>query len=169
MVDGGFGFGNGRLLPAGPLREPFETGMARCDAGVRIGAVQVPLPDFGRRPVFAASLQPNPADAVRLRDRKVLAFAGIARPEKFFTSLQQLGSTIAKTETFPDHAPYDEDTVMRLVEAAHRLNAIPVTTAKDFVRLPASARQMVDILRVSLAFAAPDKVDAFLNDRLRRV
>jgi len=169
VVDGGYGFGNGRLLPAGPLRETIEDGMSRCDAVVLIGAVTVPLPDFGRRPVFTASLQPNPADAVRLRDRRVLAFAGIGRPEKFFTSLQQLGATIAKAETFPDHAPYTEDTVMRLVQAAHQLNAIPVTTAKDFVRLPATARQMVDVLRVSLTFAAPDKVDAFLKDRLSRV
>lgn len=169
VVDGGYGFGNGRLLPAGPLRESIEDGMARCDGVVLIGKAEVPLPDFGRRPVFAASLEPNAADAVRLRGRRVLAFAGIGRPEKFFTSLQQVGAIIAGTEVFPDHAPYNEDTVMRLVEAAQRLNAIPVTTAKDLVRLPAAARQMVDVLRVSLMFTASDKVSVFLSDRLRRV
>lgn len=168
VVDGGYGFGNGQLLPAGPLREPAEAGLARSDAIVLIGKATVPLPDFGRRPVFAATLEPNPADAVRLRDRRVLAFAGIGRPEKFFDSLQQVGATIVKTETFPDHAPYSEDTVMRLVETAHRLNAIPVTTAKDLVRLPVSGRAMVDVLRISLAFGAPDRVDAFIMDRISR-
>lgn len=169
VVDGGYGFGNGRLLPAGPLRESIEDGIGRSDAIVLIGEKTVALPDFGRRPIFTASLEPNPADAVRLRGRQVLAFAGIGRPEKFFTSLQQLGATIVKTEHFPDHAPYSEDTIMRLVESAHRLNAIPVTTIKDLVRLPPAARQMVDTLRVSLVFTSPDKVDAFLADKIRRV
>lgn len=168
VVDGGYGFGNGLQLPAGPLREPIEDGMSRCDALVVIGPRSVALPDFGRRPVFAASLDPNPADAVRLRGRRVLAFAGIGRPEKFFASLQQLGATVAQTATFPDHAPYTPDAVMRLVETAHQLNAIPVTTAKDQVRLPAKARPMVDVLRVVLNFAEPQKLDAFLQDRLFR-
>lgn len=166
VVDGGYGFGNGLQLPAGPLREPVEEGLARCDALVVIGPRSVPLPDFGRRPVFAATLDPNPADAVRLRGRSVLAFAGIGRPEKFFISLQQLGATVVQTATFPDHAPYSPDTVMRLVETAHKLNAIPVTTAKDQVRLPARARQMVDVLRVVLNFAEPQRVDDYLRSRL---
>ena len=169
VVDGGFGFGNGQLLPAGPLREPADVGLARSDAIVLIGPQTVALPDFGRRPVFAAHLQPNAADAVRLRDRHVLAFAGIGRPEKFFASLREIGAQVVKTETFPDHAPYSEETVMRLVETAHRLNAIAVTTVKDLVRLPSAARQMVDTLRVSLVFSAPDKVDSFLMDKLGRV
>jgi tetraacyldisaccharide 4'-kinase len=166
VVDGGYGFGNGLQLPAGPLREPVDEGLARCDAVVVIGPRTVALPDFGRRPVFAATLEPNAADAVRLRDRKVLAFAGIGRPEKFFTSLQQVGATVVQTATFPDHAPYSPDTVMRLVETAHDLHAIPVTTAKDQVRLPAKARAMVDVLRVSLVFAEPQKLDAWLQTRL---
>lgn len=172
VVDGGYGFGNGLQLPAGPLREPIEAGLSRCDAVVLIGPRNVPLPDFGRRPVFTATLEPNPADAVRLRGRRVLAFAGIGRPEKFFTSLQQLGATVVQTATFPDHAPYTPDTIMRLVETAHRLNAIPVTTAKDQVRLPAEAQPMVDVLRVVLTFAEPQRMDDYLraglNDRVAR-
>lgn len=166
VVDGGYGFGNGLQLPAGPLREPIEDGLARCDALVVIGPRSVTLPDFGRRPVFNATLEPNAADAVRLRGRRVLAFAGIGRPEKFFTSLQQLGATVVQTATFPDHAPYTPDTVMRLVETAHSLNAIPVTTAKDQVRLPANAHAMVDVLRVSLAFAEPQAFDTYLQKQL---
>lgn len=166
VVDGGYGFGNGLQLPAGPLREPIEDGLARCDALVVIGPRSVALPDFGRRPVFNATLEPNAADAVRLRGRRVLAFAGIGRPEKFFTSLQQLGATVVQTATFPDHAPYTPDTVMRLVETAHSLNAIPVTTAKDQVRLPANAHAMVDVLRVSLVFAEPQAFDAYLQKQL---
>lgn len=167
VVDGGYGFGNGLQLPAGPLRESIADGMARCHAVVVIGPRSVALPDFGRRPVFNATLEPNPADAVRLRDRKVLAFAGIGRPEKFFTSLQQLGANVVRTATFPDHAPYTPDIVMRLAETAHSLGAIPVTTAKDHVRLPPEAHAMVDVLRVSLTFAEPQKLVAYLQGQLQ--
>lgn len=169
VVDGGYGFGNGRLLPAGPLREPIAEGLERCDAVVLIGKPVVPLPSFGGRPVFRAELVPNPADAVRLRGRRALAFAGIGRPEKFYASLRQAGVEIAATKSFPDHAPYSEDAVMRLVEQAHALHAIPVTTAKDQTRLPRAARSMVDVLRVSLAFADPTAVEQFLKGKLVRV
>lgn len=169
VVDGGYGFGNGRLLPAGPLREPIAEGLERCDAVILIGKPVVPLPSFGMRPVFRAELEPNAADVVRLRGRRALAFAGIGRPEKFYASLRQARVEIAATKSFPDHAPYSEDAVMRLVEQAHALHAIPVTTAKDQMRLPRAARSMVDVLRVSLAFADPTAVEQFLKGKLVRV
>lgn len=166
VVDGGYGFGNGRLLPAGPLREPVHSGLSRSDAVVVVGPRSVELPSFGALPVFDAEFMPDPQDAARLRNRRVLAFAGIGRPEKFFASLRRLGSTVVGTRAFPDHAPYSEDTVMRLVEQAHDLDAVPVTTAKDLTRLPPDAHRMVEVLRVSLVFAAADAVERFLLSRL---
>lgn len=166
VFDGGYGIGNGRLLPAGPLREPLADGLARADAAIVIGPVTAPLPDVGRKPVFVATLQPDAEDAARLCGRRVLAFAGIGRPEKFFATLEQLGAEIVQRRSFPDHAPYTPDTVMRLAEEAQTLDAIPVTTAKDQVRLPTEARPMVECLHVDLHFAVPDAVAAFLQERL---
>ncbi|MFC3674195.1 tetraacyldisaccharide 4'-kinase [Ferrovibrio xuzhouensis] len=166
VFDGSYGIGNGRLLPAGPLREPVAEGLARTDAVVVIGPATGPLPDFGRLPVFAADLQPDAEDAARLRGRRVLAFAGIGRPEKFFASLERLGAEIVQRQAFADHAPYAPDSVMRLAEAAQQQDALPVTTAKDHVRLPAEARAMIDCLRVELRFAAPDTVTDFFGQRL---
>ena len=98
-----------------------------------------------------------------------MAFAGIGRPEKFFATLEQLGAEIVHRQAFADHAPYTPDTVMQLVEAAQQHNAVPVTTAKDHVRLPADARPMIECLRVVLQFAAPDAVGTFLRERLGHV
>jgi tetraacyldisaccharide 4'-kinase len=168
VVDGGYGFGNRRLLPAGPLREPIADGLARTDAIILIGTARTSLPDFGTRPVFRAELRPDAEDAARLYRRRVLAFAGIARPEKFFDSLRQIDAEIVETKSFPDHAAYQPDMIMRLVERAHALNAVPVTTTKDLARFPVEARKMVECLRVALRFADPAAMDAFFAERLSR-
>lgn len=169
VVDSDYGFGNGRLLPAGPLRENISDGLARSDAVILLGDGAAPLPNFGTLPVFRAGLVPEADDVLHLRGKRVLAFAGIARPEKFFATLQQAGVIIADNRTFPDHAAYNEDTIMRLAEAAHALNAVPVTTAKDLVRFPPEARPMVECLRVELRFDDEKAVSDFLQSRLPHV
>lgn len=169
VVDADYGFGNGRLLPAGPLRESLGDGLSRSDAVVVLGNGMAKLPDFGPLPVFRADLVPDPQDAQHLQGKRVLAFAGIARPEKFFASLDQAGAILVQRRAFPDHAAYDEDLVMRLVEAAQAENALPVTTAKDLVRFPPEARPMVACLNVSLRFRDEPAVAGFLQGRVRLV
>jgi tetraacyldisaccharide 4'-kinase len=150
VVDAGAGFGNGRVLPAGPLREPVADGLARADAVVLIGDGEVVLPPG--LPVLPARLVPDEA-GLRLRGRRVFAFAGIGRPEKAFATLAETGAVLAGTRAFADHHAYDEDDIARIVEDAAALAAEPVTTRKDWVRLPDSARALVGVLDVTLAFA----------------
>lgn len=169
VIDSDYGFGNGRLLPAGPLREPLADGLARAGAVIVIGDGAAALPGFGALPLFRARLVPDATDASRLRGRRVLAFAGIARPEKFFASLQQVGAVVVDRRSFPDHAAYSEDAIMRLIEAAQAQDAVPVTTEKDLARFPTEARPMVECLRVALRFDDDEAVDAFLRERLRHV
>ena len=169
VVDAGYGFGNGRLLPAGPLREPVAAGLARASAVVLIGddrdrlaaALQGRVPE-----VLTARLVPDDA-ALRLKGRKVLAFAGIGRPAKFFATLAELGAEVVETVPFADHHAYTPDEAMRLVEAAQKQGAVPVTTAKDFVRLPEGAARMVTALRVHLRFDRPDALGRVLDPALR--
>lgn len=153
VIDGGTGFGNGRVLPAGPLREPVAAAAVRCRAAVLIGedrtnaAAALP-PDL---PVLRASLVPGP-QAASLAGRRVLAFTGIAVPEKFYASLAATGAEIVARRSFADHhlfTPAEREAV--LADAA-RLQAIPVTTAKDAVRLPADLRPRVTVLGVALAW-----------------
>lgn len=164
VVDGGYGFGNGRLLPAGPLREPLDQGLARATAVVLIGDDPRHLADtLGRRlPVLRAQLVPDDA-ALRLKGRKVLAFAGIGRPAKFFETLARLGAEIVQCVALADHHPYTADEARRLVEDAQRLDAVPVTTAKDFVRLPNGSRRMVTPVHVRLRFDEPADLDRLLE------
>jgi tetraacyldisaccharide 4'-kinase len=178
VVDGGSGFGNGLILPAGPLRERPADGLKRADALVVMGPDRAGIGELAARhgpparlglPALGARLVPSPEDAARLRGRKVLAFAGIGRPEKFFATLAELGAEIVARIPFPDHHAYTPDEVMRLAEMAQERQAVPVTTEKDLVRLPADARAMVEALRVELAWGDPAAVDAVLEPVVRRV
>lgn len=168
VVDAGYGFGNGSLLPAGPLRESLADGLARSDAVIRIGQGDA-AKSYGTLPVFQASLRPDPEDAAAFKGQRLLAFAGIGRPEKFFHSLHDTGADLVAMHAFADHAEYTPDRIMRLVEEANRLNALPVTTAKDLMRFPPEARAMVRCLRVDLDFDDEAGLLAFLRERLQHV
>lgn len=167
VIDGHYGLGNGRLIPAGPLREPLEDALARIQAAVVIGRDESGLAErLARRLlVLAARLVPDPAARV-LKGKRVLAFAGIGRPSKFFATLEELGCTLVARHGFPDHHPYTPDEIMRLVEAASAGGAVPVTTEKDLMRFPLEARPMVTALRVALEWRDEAALDPLLRPLL---
>ena len=163
VIDGGYGLGNGRVMPAGPLRESLDSGLARADAVVLIGEDETGLVAeiAARRPVLRARLAPTEA-AKALAGKPVLAFAGIGRPEKFFRTLAELGCQIVDAVPYPDHHVYRPDEIMRLVEMANEAGAEPVTTEKDFARLPPEARLMVRAVPVELAWQDEAAIDRLL-------
>jgi len=167
VIDGGAGFGNGRVIPEGPLREPIAAAAARCAAAVLIGpdttAAGALLPPA--TPILAARIAPNPSDLAAL-PQHILAFAGIGRPEKFFATLRQHGHPPRHSLAFPDHHPYTEADLARIRAAAARLDAVPVTTEKDFVRLPEAARAGILQLRIALVWEDATRIDAFLTEAL---
>lgn len=158
-VDGGYGFGNRRVMPAGPLRERLSSGLARADAAVVIGTDATGALNGIQHycPVHKAHLMPYPDYAIT--GKSVFAFAGIGRPEKFYATLRQIGCTVVATKDFPDHHRYAPQQIMQLCEKAAALGAIPVTTEKDYVRLPDEAKAMVHALRVELEWADPKALD----------
>lgn len=161
VVDGGSGFGNGRLLPAGPLREPVAAAAARCQAAVLIGADRTGalarLPPH--LPVLRADLV---QDAPFLVGRRVLAFAGIGRPRKFADSLEAAGATVVALRPFPDHHPYRQAEVQQILAEAAAAGALAVTTAKDATRLPPDLRGAVTIAPVRLVLQDPTALAALL-------
>jgi tetraacyldisaccharide 4'-kinase len=170
VVDGGFGFGNGRVIPAGPLREPVAAAAARCRAAVLIGAdesnalAQLP-PGL---PVLRAKLVAGP-EAAMLAGQPVFAFCGIASPTKFFNTLQEAGAVLAGRESFADHYPYDEGDLTDLLAQAEALRAVPVTTKKDFVRIPPQFRARVTVVTVALAWDEPAEIESLLDPLVARV
>ncbi len=154
VIDGGYGFGNGLLLPAGPLREPVATAAARCAAAVLIGPDEVnslaAVP--AALPVLHARLKPD--CAASLCGVPVIAFAGIGRPQKFFDSVAELGATLCAKIEFPDHHSYSCNEVERLCARALVQGARLVTTEKDFVKIPAVLRTNMLVVTVRLEWQA---------------
>jgi len=160
-IDGGYGFGNGQVIPAGPLREPIAAGLDRCDAIVILGEDQRGIAQQidNTCPIYRARIVAYPDSA--LAGQQVVAFAGIARPSKFYSTLLEMGCEIVGTQDFPDHHKFDPDEVIKICDHASQLGAIPVTTEKDYVRLPDEARALIKTIRISLEWE-----DANAHERL---
>ncbi len=171
VIDGGFGFGNGRIIPAGPLREPIARGLARAEAVVLVGPDEVGVVDQLKR-YDVALLRTEIAPALKahkLRGRAVVAFAGIGRPAKFFRTLEAVGCEVIGRVAFPDHHRYSPDEIMNLVENAGAKGAIAVTTEKDWVRLPQEAKPMVQPVAVSLVWQDPEAVREIMAPALANI
>ncbi len=155
VVDGAYGFGNGRVIPAGPCREPVARALARADAVVLVGDDRTGLAGrLGGVEVLRARLVPGP-EAADFAGRKVLAFAGIGRPDKFFATLAAAGAELVGRVAFADHHPYAAAEIAGLAERARVAGAVLVTTAKDSVRIPEALRPAAAVLTVTLEWDDP--------------
>jgi len=162
VIDSETGFGNRRLIPAGPLREPVEQGLARADAVVLIGEGAFQLPPFGG-PIFRAVLHPSAPD--RFAGRSVFAMAGIGRPEKFFRTLQAMGARVVGTRAFADHHRYTLLEIEAVKQIAANAGALLVTTEKDYVRIDVNRREGILPVPVHAVFADDPNLSMLL-DRL---
>jgi tetraacyldisaccharide 4'-kinase len=140
VIDARRGIGNGRVIPAGPLRAPLGGQLDRADALIVVGessrADQVATEARKRSlPLLRAQLRPEGEFMAALATGRVLAFAGIADPEKFFTTLTMGGICLAATRSFPDHHRYTRAEARALCDEADREGLVLVTTEKDLVRL----------------------------------
>jgi tetraacyldisaccharide 4'-kinase len=176
VIDSERGIGNGLVFPAGPLRAPLPAQLARTDVLVVIGtgtaaqAVAAAVAASGK-PVLPAHLEPDARAVAKLEGKRVLAFAGIGDPGRFFRTLQASGIEVAEQRAFADHHRFSVQEVEALVADAKRDGLIPVTTEKDLVRLrgdaelSARAREIMPF-PVTLQFDDAAGLRTFLADRL---
>ncbi len=163
VVDAGAGFGNGYCIPAGPLREPVEAGLSRADVVLLIGEGDVATPGLPEgAPALRARLEPR-TTGLSLDGARVIAFAGIGRPEKFFDTVRDLGADIIQQVGFPDHAPFAPKMLRRLEADAAREDAILVTTEKDAARMPNWFRGKAATVPVTMAFDDEGALDTLLD------
>ena len=169
VVNAALGFGNGFCIPAGPLREPVNGGLKRSDIFLSIGSED-------SQKTFRSQLM-NSFDETHVTGEvkplhtgmnweglDVFAFAGIAHPLNFFTTLKWLGANIRGHESLSDHEPLSPALMKRLAGKAAKMNAQMVCTEKDAARLPMEYRKQVLALPVRLEISDWSKIDILLDD-----
>jgi tetraacyldisaccharide 4'-kinase len=176
VIDSSRGIGNGNVFPAGPLRAPLAPQLVRTDALVVIGegtASDAIVAEIAARggPVFTAHLKPNETSLARLAGKRVLAFAGIGDPGRFFRTLRANGIEVAQQRAFADHHPFSTQEIDALIADAKRDGLILVTTEKDLARLRSGGElpdrvEGIVPLAVALEFDDLSCVRGFLSERL---
>lgn len=153
VVDAKKGFGNGYLLPAGPLREPLSYGLGRIDGLITIRSYEeAPYKLTLDHPQMTAYVTINKTDGATLKDKSLVAFAGLAHPDKFFEMLTSEAFTVKATKAFPDHYQFTKEDEQDLKDLAERNNAQLVTTEKDYVRLSTEIQKITIPVRITLEF-----------------
>jgi tetraacyldisaccharide 4'-kinase len=179
VVDGERSIGNGRVFPAGPLRASLDAQLARANAMLVVGSVSSATRQLVGRaraaglPVLTGQLVPDPSATTALRGRKVLAYAGIGNPDKFFATLSNNGITVSQTRGFPDHHQFTASEANELTAAATADGLTLVTTEKDIARMRgddalSALAKASNVLPVTMAFddeaaLRRDVIEKFLN------
>jgi len=153
VIDSEFGFGNQKVMPAGPLREMISRGCRRADLVVLLGGdnqqIRRVLPS--QMPILTCHIEVKKGFK-GFQGKPVLAFAGIGRPEKFFSTLETLDCDVMRSVPFPDHHAYTDGEIRDLQAHAESIGAVLVTTEKDKVRLPCSAQNLIEEIPVEVVW-----------------
>jgi tetraacyldisaccharide 4'-kinase len=173
VVDGQRGVGNGMVIPAGPLRAPLAVQMRQAHVVLLIGDASpralraIAVAKDRHLPILHGRIEPDPSVVSALQGERILAFAGIADPDKFFVMLAAVGIPAFATVRFSDHHRYRSAEAAELICRAERDKLTLVTTEKDYARLcddPALAelRARAKTLPVKLVFSEEDAIGALL-------
>lgn len=164
VIDGAHGFGNGKTIPSGPLREGLETIFAKTDAFLIVNddkrGIKAHLPT--QKPVFSAKIVAKPHENVK----KVYGFCGLGLPQKFKTTLEDCNYTIIGFHEFPDHHKYSRDDITHLKNAAEKNGAALITTEKDIVRIDEDLRDGIHVQAIEMVFDDPAAIKMFVEGHL---
>ncbi len=158
VIDRQIDFGNGKIIPAGPLRDSLASILDKTDCVICIGR-----PLQSDKEVFEASIKPQ---SFPDKNKKYIAFAGIGLPEKFKNTLLDLNTNLIGWYPFPDHHPFTSKDIELLKKEAQEKEAMLITTEKDYVRLDYEIRADIETLPISLEFKEAQSVIGFIRNKL---
>lgn len=169
VVDGTKGFGNERVLPAGPLRESVLKGLKRADAIILVGRDNWGVFQYLKEnkidlPVLTGQFVPDSGELKKLQGKPVCAFAGLGNPQKFFDMLQANGVQLVQTQSFPDHYFYTRFDIEAIKKKLPGVQL--VTTSKDWVKIPKEMRPHLIQIKGHFEFDNSDQVWHLLEESL---
>ena len=164
VIEGETGFGNYRLITSGPLRESINDGLARTDATIIIGDDKLGVSNIIPEsiPLLKAIITPT-LEGKKISGKRVIAFAGIGQPKKFFKTLKEMECCVLSEHTFSDHHVYTPNEILNICHEASALDAIAVTTEKDWVRLPSEVTPLVKKIPVKLEWQDSEIIQSLLE------
>lgn len=162
VIDGKQGFGNGQVLPSGPLREPLEQALDRADALIVYNASATTLPRT--KPVFTVQMF---AEKTPIAGRNYIAFAGIGNPQKFFDSLSEKKFPLLHTISYPDHFAYNNKVLEKLLKLANQNKATLITTEKDALKIPVKLLGSIEVFPIQTQFDFPESFEDWLKSYLK--
>ena len=176
VVDSVRGIGNGFLVPAGPVRAPTKLQLAHATALLKLGNGDgadpfIRIAARSGKPVYEGMVRPV-GDAAAIKDKRVLAFAGIADPDKFYRTVNELGAEIVAKRSFGDHQHLTDDEIADILATGESQDLTIVTTAKDAVRLRGHHGRAEDlaskitVIDVDMAFDSPTTPRLILDEAL---
>ena len=161
VIDALYNFGNQLLFPAGPLREPIKKGINRADIILLVGnkkdieKTKKNYPFLKQKNIFYSQIVPC-KESLNHNNGRYIAFAGIAKPTKFFQTLKDCNYNIVNEFSLPNHKPFKKKFLKKINEKAKISNAKLITTEKDYVRLPLKYRNIVEVFKVNLVVCKED-------------
>lgn len=162
VIDGEIAFGNGLPIPAGPMRELLKSGLSKADLVVIIGkASQNLLHKLRGKKILKAQIVAK--NLSQFFGKKLIAFCGLAYPQKFFSFLKNQSLEVIETHAFADHYPYHNSDLKKLLQNAESQNATLVTTKKDWVKFPPRFQEKVSYLDIELEFENKDIIKDLLQ------
>ena len=170
VIDTDFNFGNGHIFPMGPLRESLKFASKRADFILCLGNTgsrkkflkNIKVPED----IYLTEGQLTPKNCPpALKNKKLIAFCGIARPEKFFFSLKDLGLMVIEKISFPDHFMYSEKDLRKLLKTARKRNALLVTTEKDLIKIPKEIKKYFHCIPIEVTL----KDNSILESALKKL
>ena len=172
VVDSEVLFGNEFIFPLGPLREPINSGLSRADAIIlvdnnyKINTSKIDnLRTEKKIPVLEGCINKK-KKSINNKNKEVLAFTGIAFPDKFFKTLKNMGYTVMKTMVFPDHYPYTLKDIKKLKNYAENYELKLITTEKDIVRIPKRFHNFIEIIQIEFKFSNSKKIEKMMKKLL---
>jgi len=162
VIDGKYGFGNQMPIPSGPLREKIADGLQRADAIIVVGEDKKDLNKLAEKynleffNGFVTPVKPKTSN------KNIIAFAGIGHPEKLYKSLEELGYNIKHKFDFPDHHYYNDDEIEKIINLSKNENLDIFTTTKDFTKIDAKHKSLLNILDIEIEWKNKNKLKKFL-------
>lgn len=160
VFNGEIGIGNGKIIPAGPMREKPENGLKRSDAVIFVGEDKFGLLEKINKPVFKVKIK---EERPKHTNQKVLAFAGIGYPQKFYRSLEKCGLSVVKSYDFPDHHFYRKDELKDIIKKAAKKKLPIYTTLKDFIKIDPKMRSNFNVLNIKAEFENKSSLLSFME------